>query len=191
MAPTDPPEKAIGTNTALSTTATPTSAPVICPMALRVASRGDRPSSDITRSTFSTTTIASSTSNPIASTRPNIDSVLIVKPKAAMTPNVPSSTTGTAMVGISVARRFCRNRYITRKTSATPSNSVFTTSVIEIFMNGVVSYGYTTCSPCGKYGASSSIRARTAVAVASAFASGASWMPIAEAGCPLYLESMK
>ena len=182
MAPTDPPEKATGTNTALSTTATPTSAPVICPMALRVASRGDNPSSVITRSTFSTTTIASSTSSPIASTRPNIVSVLMVNPNAAMIPKVPRSTTGTAMVGISVARRFCRKRYITRNTSAMPSNSVFTTSVIEIFTNGVMSYGYTTCRPCGKYGASSSIRARTAFAVASAFAPGASWMPIPEDG---------
>ena len=59
-----------------------------------------------------------------------------------------------------------------------PSNSVFTTSVIEIFTNGVVSYGYTTCRPCGKYGFSSSILARTAFAVSSALAPGASWMPI-------------
>ena len=182
MAPTDPAEKATGTNTALSTTATPTSAPVICPIALRVASFGDSPSSDMTRSTFSTTTIASSTSSPIASTRPNIVSVLIVNPKAAMIPNVPSSTTGTAMVGINVARKFCRKRYITRKTSTMPSSSVFTTSSIEILTNGVVSYGYTTCSPGGKLGANSSIRARTAFAVASAFAPGASWMPIPEAG---------
>jgi len=95
----------------------------------------------MSRSTFSTTTIASSTSRPIASTMPNIVRVLIVKPDAAMTPKVPSSTTGTAMVGISVARRFCRNRYITRKTSTMPSSRVFTTSVIEILTNGVVSYG--------------------------------------------------
>jgi hypothetical protein len=50
---------------------------VISAIDLRVASRGDRPSSLITRSTFSTTTMASSTSRPIASTMPNMVSVLI------------------------------------------------------------------------------------------------------------------
>ena len=55
----------------------PISAPVIWSIDLRVASFGDRPSSAMTRSTFSTTTIASSTSRPIASTMPNIVSVLI------------------------------------------------------------------------------------------------------------------
>ena len=55
----------------------PTSAPVIWSIDLRVASFGDRPSSLITRSTFSTTTMASSTSRPMASTMPNIVSVLM------------------------------------------------------------------------------------------------------------------
>ena len=54
-------------------------------------------------------------------------------------PKVPSSTTGTAMAGTSVARRFCRNRYITSTTSSIASNSVFTTSSIETCTNGVVS----------------------------------------------------
>ena len=114
MTPVEPPKNAIGMNTAASTSAMPTSAPVIWPIDLRVASFGDRPSSLMRRSTFSTTTIASSTSKPMVSTMPNIVSTLIEKPKACMTPKVPSSTTGTAIAGISVARRFCRNRYITR-----------------------------------------------------------------------------
>ncbi|CSG30932.1 Uncharacterised protein [Shigella sonnei] len=76
MAPVVPPKKAIGTNTAESTIAIPTSAPWICPIDLRVASRGVSPSSLIIRSTFSTTTIASSTSRPIASTIANMVKVL-------------------------------------------------------------------------------------------------------------------
>ncbi len=135
----EPLKKAIGTNTAASTSATPISAPVIWPIDLRVASLGGRPSSLITRSTFSTTTMASSTSRPMASTMANMVSVLMVKPHAASTPNVPSSTTGTAMVGMSVARKFCRNRYITRNTSAIASTSVRTTSSIEMRTKGVVS----------------------------------------------------
>ncbi len=55
----------------------PISAPVISSIDLRVASFGGNPSSCITRSTFSTTTIASSTKRPIASTIANIVSVLI------------------------------------------------------------------------------------------------------------------
>jgi hypothetical protein len=57
--------------------------------------------------------------------------------------------------------------------------------VIEIFTNGVVSYGYTTLRPGGKYCESSSIRAFTRLAVSSALAPGASWMPIPDAGWPL------
>ena len=110
MAPTVPPKKAIGTNTADSTAATPMSAPVIWPIVLMVASRGGSPSSSMTRATFSTTTMASSTSRPIASTMPNIVSVLMLNPNAAMTPNVPSRTTGTANEGMIVARKFWRNR---------------------------------------------------------------------------------
>ena len=83
--------------------------------------------------------MASSTSRPIASTMPNMVRVLIEKPNAAITPKVPSSTTGTAMVGISVARRFCRNRYITRNTSTTASIRVLTTSSMEMRTKGVVS----------------------------------------------------
>ncbi len=64
-------------NTATSTSVMPMMAPVIWPMALRVASRGDRPSSLMMRSTFSTTTMASSTRMPIASTMPNMVSTLI------------------------------------------------------------------------------------------------------------------
>ncbi len=139
MTPVDPPKNAIGTKTAESTSAMPTSAPVICPMDLRVASTGDSPSSSMMRSTFSTTTMASSTSRPIASTMASMVSVLIEKPAAASTPKVPSSTTGTASVGISVARMFCRNNRMTRNTRPIASNSVLTTCSIEMRTKGVVS----------------------------------------------------
>ena len=162
--------KAIGTNTADSTRPMPTSAPVIWSIDLRVASSGDRPSSCMIRSTFSTTTMASSTSRPIASTMANIVSMLIEKPSAASTPKVPSSTTGTAMVGISVARKFCRNRYITRNTSTIASISVLITPWIETRTNGVVSNGTTAWSPGGNCWLSRSIASRTPAAVSSALA---------------------
>ncbi len=62
------------------------------------------------RSTASTTTIASSTTRPIASTRPNRDSVLMLNPNSGKNTNVPISDTGTASSGIRVARQPCRNR---------------------------------------------------------------------------------
>ena len=102
MLPTDPPKKASGTNTEISTTVTPMMAPDIWPMALRVAMSGDRPSSLMMRSTFSTTTIASSTTMPITSTMPNMVSTLIEKPSASSTAKVPIRVTGTTMVGIMV-----------------------------------------------------------------------------------------
>ena len=106
-----------------------------------MASRAESPSSDMTRSTFSTTTMASSTSRPIASTIANIVSMLMENPNSPNTAKVPRMTTGTASVGISVARMFPRKRYITRNTSRTASNRVLTTSLIASFTNGVVSLG--------------------------------------------------
>ena len=102
MLPMEPAKKASGTNTTTSTTVMPMMAPEICVMALRVACRGGRPSSLMMRSTFSTTTIASSTTMPITSTMPNMVSTLIEKPASSMTPMVPSRATGTTMVGMSV-----------------------------------------------------------------------------------------
>jgi len=83
--------------------------------------------------------MASSTSRPMASTMPKSVSTLIEYPKAASTPKVPSSTTGTVMAGMTVARQFCRNRYMTTTTSAMASSSVLMTDLIEIFTKRVVS----------------------------------------------------
>ncbi len=128
-------------NTALSTSVMPMSAPVICPIALRVASLAGSPSSLMMRSTFSTTTIASSTRMPMASTMPNIVSTLMENPNAIIRPQVPNKATGTTSVGISVARKFWRNRYITRNTRMMASTSVLSTSSTEIFTKVEVSNG--------------------------------------------------
>ena len=60
-------------------------------------------------STFSTTTMASSTTMPIASTSPNSVRLLSEKPKASITANVPTIDTGTATSGMIEARQVCRN----------------------------------------------------------------------------------
>jgi hypothetical protein len=91
------------------------------------------------RSTFSITTIASSTTIPIASTIPNKVSWLMLKPNTSMPMKVPSRATGITRVGMMVARRFCRNSSITRNTRMIASTRVCTTSSIEIFTKLVVS----------------------------------------------------
>ena len=136
--PTIPAMKLHGTNTAVSTSATPITGPVTSSIALHEASRGLSPCS-IQRSTFSTTTIASSTTIPIASTSPKSERLLRLKPRAAMKANVPTIATGTATSGISVARQFCRKRSTTRATRMIASRSVLSTSAFDSSMKGVVS----------------------------------------------------
>ena len=92
------------------------------------------------RSTFSMTTIASSTTMPMASTSPNSVRMLIEKPSIAIPTKVPTIDTGTASTGISVVRQLCRKMNTTSVTSSIASPRVWITSSIEAVMNGVVSY---------------------------------------------------
>ena len=97
--------------------------PVISSMALMVASRGGSPLA-IQRSMFSTTTMASSTTMPIASTSPKRVKLFNEKPSRAMMPKVPIKETGTSIIGISVARQSCRKTSTTRKTRMKASKRV-------------------------------------------------------------------
>ena len=89
------------------------------------------------RSTFSTTTMASSTTMPMASTRPNNVRVLMEKPNPSRTAKVPTIDTGTAISGMIEARQVCRNSTTTTTTSSTASNRVLTTSTIDSLTNTV------------------------------------------------------
>ncbi len=118
--PEMPPRNAVGTNTAHSTSAIETSAPPTSSMVLSAASRRLMPCSRC-RSTFSTTTMASSTTMPTASTRPNSVRLLIENPSAAITAKVPTSDTGIAMIGMIAGRQPCRNTSTTMTTSSIAS----------------------------------------------------------------------
>ena len=107
-------------------------------MALIVASRGASPAS-MWRWTASTTTMASSTTMPIARTSPKSVRLLRLKPEAANTANVPTIATGTATRGMMAERQFCKNKRTTKATSSTASRSVLNTSRIDSVINGVVS----------------------------------------------------
>ena len=103
--------------------------PVISPIAFLVASAGlSSGCSCITRSTFSTTTMASSTTMPMARTSASRETVLAEKPSASITAKVPMSDTGTAMIGTRVARALPRKTNTTMATSTKASTSVWITS---------------------------------------------------------------
>ncbi len=90
-------------------------------------------------STASTTTMASSTTKPMASTSPKSDSVLMENPNKGKTAKVPISDTGTAMRGMRVARQFCRKRNTTRVTRSIASRIVLAISRIPSVTGKVVS----------------------------------------------------
>ncbi len=125
-----------GRNTAVSTSAIAISAVPTSSMVRRAASRGFMPSA-ILRSTFSTTTIASSTTMPTASTNPNSERLFRVKPNRLMKKNAPISETGMATIGMTAARQVCRNMMMTSTTSRTASMIVVTTSLTDCWMNWV------------------------------------------------------
>jgi len=79
------------------------------------------------RSTFSTTTMASSTTIPMARIKPNKVIVFKEKPKASMTPKVPIKEIGTATIGMMVARQFCKVRNTTKITKNKASNKALNT----------------------------------------------------------------
>src|SRR3954468_24530747 len=164
---------AVGTNTAQSTRAVAMIGPVTSFIACSVAAMGLRPL-EMFRSTFSTTTMASSTTMPIASTRPNSDSVLIEKPNISITANVPTTDTGTASSGITEARQVCRNTITTIATSTIASIRVWTTDLIDSRTNWVGSYAILYSTPSGKSFDSRSIVARTSADSCSELALGAS-----------------
>ena len=141
ITPVSPPRKATGRYTAHSTSTIAITGPLTWLIALIVASRAESFSSCMMRSTFSTTTMASSTTMPMANTSPNSVSVLTENPNNIMPAKVPMIATGTAITGMMVARQLPRKRNTTSTTNATASKNVFATSLIDTSMYFVVSKG--------------------------------------------------
>ena len=128
--PVMPLMNAVGIKTEQRTSAIATNAPPTSVIALRAASRGLRPLS-MWCSIASTTTMASSTTIPIARTTPKSETLLIENPKADIAAKVPINETGIAMSGMSAARQVWRKTSTTRTTSAIASKSVFCASWID------------------------------------------------------------
>ena len=138
MLPTRPPRRATGTNTAERIRAIPMTGADTSSMALIVAALGSKPCSRWWM-TASTTTMASSTTMPMASTRPNIERVFSEKPSMGKKMKVPTSETGMVINGMIVARMFCRKMNTTSVTRISASTKVFRISWIEASTAGVVS----------------------------------------------------
>ena len=88
-------------------------------------------SSERWRCTFSMTTMASSTTSPVARVMPKSVSELMEKPKILMKAKVPMSETGMVTAGMMVARQSCRKRKMTMMTMMMASPMVVTTSWME------------------------------------------------------------
>ena len=77
---------------------------------------------------FSITTMASSTTKPVAIVSAINDRLSMLYPHRYITPNVPISETGTTTVGINVARAVLRNTNTTKMTRRIEIIIVFCTS---------------------------------------------------------------
>ena len=148
--PVIPPMKATGTNTAVNTKAIPITGPCTFSIALIAASFGGKPLYFNSYSTASTTTIASSTTRPIAKTMAKSVKVLIEKSNKMKAPNVPSKDTGTAIIGMIVDRQDCKKTYTTTKTRSNASTNVCSTSLIDALTNLVLSTTTLYCISGGK-----------------------------------------
>ena len=98
---------------------------------------------------FSIITIASSTTKPVAIVSAISVRLLMEKPARYITPNVPTSDSGTATLGMIVAGTLRRNTKITITTSATASSSSNCTSRTEARMVTVRSVSRTTSTAAG------------------------------------------
>src|SRR5665213_507637 len=182
--PVVPGKKLTGTNTEISTSDVATTALVTSRMAAEVASIALAAPSSRCRCTFSMTTIASSTTNPVASVMPNSVSELIEKPNILMNANVPISDTGIVTAGMIVARQSCRNRKMTTMTIRIASPIVRSTSLMESETTRVVSTATMPFMPGGNDFCSSANTARHFRSTSSALALESCWMPTPTASPP-------
>ncbi|CAM4248350.1 hypothetical protein COSO111634_35830 [Corallococcus soli] len=189
MAPVVPGKKDTGTNTAESTSAVATTTPDTCCMPREVASRASTLSCSITRSTFSMTTMASSTTRPVASVRPKSVSVLSEKPNALTNMNVPSSDTGSVVTATSTLRQPCRKMKMTRTTRRMASPRALSTSSMEALTALVVSKATLYVRPGGKLADSRFSSFSTPSRTSSALEPGSWVMPRPTASWPLKRKS--
>ena len=135
-------------------------------------------------STFSTTTMASSTTRPMARTIAKRVNVLMEKPKMIKLAKVPIRDTGIAKTGIRVALQLWRKRNTMMITKASASLKVCTTSPMDSEINSVLSMIGTYFISSGKSLEASSNTFFTSPMVSMALASSVNLIPKPAAGAP-------
>ena len=131
--PTIPPMSRMGVKTAISEMLMESTVNPISLEPFKAASKGDMPSSTY-RAIFSTTTMASSTTNPVEIVSAISDRLSRLYPHRYMMPKVPINETGTATPGMNIVRRLRRKTKTTRITSSTATTKVNSTSRIDALM---------------------------------------------------------
>ncbi len=106
--PVTPGKNEIGMNTAASVAVVASTAKNTWRVPRTAAARAPRPSARW-RVMFSTTTMASSTTRPVASTSASSVRMLIEKPATHIADSVPTSAIGTVIAGMKVTRTERRN----------------------------------------------------------------------------------
>ena len=99
---------------------------------------------------FSSMTMASSTTRPIARTNARRVSVFTLKPASDIRANVPMRDTGIVTSGMSDARKVRKNTNMTNATSSDASKIVVYTALIERSMNTELSFATSICTPGGR-----------------------------------------
>ena len=183
--PVVPGKNATGTNTATRTSEVAITAPVTSFMAADAARLGSLSPSLICRSMFSITTMASSTTSPVASVMPNSVRVLIENPSNFTKAKVPISDTGIVTDGMMVLRQSSRKIKITRMTSAIASIRVVSTSLMDSPTASVVSKASSYFIPGGKRLLSRSNSAMARLSTSKALAVDSWVMPIPTDSWPL------
>ncbi len=144
---------------------------------------GDMPCS-MCRVAFSSTTMASSTTKPVATISAISDRLFRLKPARYMKPKVAMIDTGTAAAGISVARKRRRKANTTRMTRHTAITSVFSTSESEARIVAVRSIAMPSSAAAGIEACRNGIKSRMRCTVSRMLALGSRLMMMSTAGRP-------
>ena len=131
---------------------------------------------------FSIITIASSTTKPVAMVSAINVRLLIENPARYMKPKVPTRETGTATLGMAVARALRRKKKITITTRNTESNSSICTSFTEARMVAVRSVRIFMSIDAGSVACNCGIKAFTLSTTSITLAPGWRWMLTMMAG---------
>ena len=147
--------------------------------------------SSMWRVVFSSTTTASSTTNPVAIVSAISVKLLIENPARYMAPNVPTSDTGTATIGTSVARPLRRKTNTTRITSTTAMTSARPVSRSDARIVTVRSIATPRSMSAGIDALNTGISAWTRSTVSMMFAFGCRKMMTATDGLALAIPALR